>query len=167
MQAQSTASPLFGDDRLPPRFWAKVQLGPVPAHRPDLGPCWEWTASHNQRGYGQFASGSRKDDTRQLVLAHRHAYLSLIGPIPEGLEPDHLCRNHACTNPLHVELISHRLNVLRGVSPSAQAAQKTHCPQGHPYSGANLCIRVDGRRQCRSCRRERDRRYRSKAARPC
>ena len=114
MQAQSS-TPTFGDSRLPPRFWAKVRIGSVPADRPDLGPCWEWTAAQNDQGYGFFRVGSRTDGTNRLVRAHRLAYETLIGPIPEGLESDHLCRNRPCANPGHIEPVTSALNNHRGV----------------------------------------------------
>ena len=109
----------FADPRLPARFWAKVnQNGPVPAHRPDLGPCWQWTAALDREGYGRFHW------LGQNGLAHRIAYEMLIGPMPAGLEPDHLCRNRACVNPLHIEPVTHRENTLRGNSPVAINARR-------------------------------------------
>jgi len=105
-------TPTFGDERLPARFWAKVRLGPVPAHRPDLGPCWEWMAYRNRKDYGRFG-GRRADGGNRMVLAHRWAYETLIGPIPDGLEPDHLCRNHPCVRPSHLEPVTHIVNMQR------------------------------------------------------
>ena len=115
-------SPTFGDPRLPARFWAKVnENGPVPAHRPDLGPCWEWTGTRNRNGYGKFWDGSKK------AWVHRWAFEALIGPIPDGLECDHLCHNGAgclggpscphrtCVNPAHIEPVTHAVNDQRGV----------------------------------------------------
>jgi len=114
MQAQLSI-PTFGDERLPPRFWAKVRIASVPAHRPDLGPCWEWTACRDRCGYGRFSIGSRRDGNRRLVQAHRFVYETLIGPIPGGLESDHLCRNYPCVNAAHLEPVTHTLNVQRGI----------------------------------------------------
>src|SRR5258708_38793327 len=87
------------------RFWPKVNKeGPVPAHRPELGPCWVWQAALNNKGYGMFSRapvpGKR---TAPLVLAHRWAYEQMTGPVPDGLELDHLCRIPACRNPYHAE----------------------------------------------------------------
>src|SRR3990172_475920 len=159
MLNQSTTPPIFGDPRLPVRFWAKVnENGPIPAHRPDLGPCWQWTACQNRDGYGQFLVGSRTDGTRKTVLAHRWAYEHLIGPVAEGLEPDHLCRNPTCVCPSHIEPVTHAENVLRGDSPRATRARglaKTHCHQGHPYDEANTYIYPRSeRRGCRACHRQ-------------
>lgn len=98
--------------------------------------------------------------------AHRSAWEAAHGPIPKGLEPDHLCRDRACINTEHMELVTHRENILRGESPQAKNARKTHCPLGHPLSGANLRVERDGRRRCRACyrvrRREHQRAYRAR-----
>src|SRR3970040_597494 len=97
MQAQIT-TPTFGDDRLPARFWAKVRLGSVPAHRPDLGPCWEWTGFIDpQFPYGRFRVGPR------FLQAHRVSFEALAGTIPTGLTLDHLCRVTPCVRPSHLE----------------------------------------------------------------
>ena len=117
-------------------FWRKV-------HAREDG-CWEWVAARDKLGYGKFWSGTR------LMFAHRWAYEQLIGPIPRGLEPDHLCRFPSCVNPTHIELITHRENIRRGY---ASVPLKTHCAKGHPYSGSNLYIKPDGGRECRTCHR--------------
>src|SRR3990167_623819 len=114
MQAQLSTPPTFGDPRLPDRFWAKVNPnGPVPAQRPDLGPCWQWTGACGGDGYGVFRIGSHTDGSRRMIAAHRFAYMALVGPIPEGLESDHLCRNHPCIKPAHIELVTSSVNSLR------------------------------------------------------
>ena len=133
------------------RFWATVYKdGPVPTARPDLGPCWIWTACKQSKGYGQFRVDGR------TVLAHRFAYELLVGPIPEGYELDHLCRVHLCVNSLlHMEPVTHQVNVLRGLSPEStkvRAREKTCCPSGHPYDEANTRW-YRGGRHCRTCRR--------------
>lgn len=86
---------------------------------------------------------------------HRVVYELEYGPIPEGRELDHLCRNRACVNPKHLEIVSHRENCLRGVAPAAQNARKTHCKYGHPLSGGNLHMRKDGGRMCLACQERR------------
>ncbi len=99
------------------------------------------------------------------VGGHRYAYEWLVGPIPEGLHLDHLCRNPGCVHPDHVEPVTPRENYLRGVSIVAQNARKTHCPKGHPLSGDNLYIHQKrGLRDCKECRREAVRRYRARRA---
>lgn len=118
------------------RFFAKVNK---------TGHCWIWTASPTQC-YGQFYVNGRQ------VKAHRWAYELLVGPIPDGLSLDHLCRTPKCVRPDHLEPVSHKTNVLRGAAPTALNAIKTHCPQGHPYDEANTYIDARGRRGCRVCR---------------
>lgn len=150
---------------LPPeqRFWPKVNKnGLVPEYRPDLGPCWEWLAARASIsvggvGYGRFDAGEGR--SRQ---AHRYAYETLVGPIPEGLQLDHLCRNTLCVNPSHLEPVTPRVNYRRGFGVSGRNARKTHCPQGHAYDGANTIQTRDGGRQCRLCSVEYQRQLRAR-----
>lgn len=86
--------------------------------------------------------------------AHRAAYELLIAPIPNDKVIDHLCRNPSCVNPDHLEVVTQRENILRGIGPSAIHARKTHCPRGHPYSGDNLYISPNRQRRCRTCQRQ-------------
>lgn len=114
--------------------------------------CWEWTAARDQDGYGfltvQTGHGAtRKRTTRR---AHRVLYEMLVGPIPDGLVIDHLCRNPGCVRPLHLEPVTNAENLRRG---EHAGRRKTHCPQGHPYSGENLYVWRDGGRRCRRCQR--------------
>ena len=125
MHPQSNTPPLFGDTRLPARFWAKVRIGSIPALRPELGPCWEWTARRNNKGYGMFGVGSRTDGSAKIVSAHKLAYETLIGPIPNHLESDHLCRNRGCVRPGHIEPVTHAVNCQRSplsARPSGEAS---------------------------------------------
>lgn len=135
MQLQLTTS-LFGDPRLPARFWTKVRVL-------DNG-CWFWQAWIGASGYGQFEWQGRQQP------AHRVAYETLVVLIPPGLEPDHLCRVRACVNPMHIEPVTPSVNILRG---DHWERRKTHCPQGHAYSGSNLILNhgVRSGRQCRTC----------------
>lgn len=127
------------------RFWDKVDKN---------GPngCWVWTACVGKDGYGRFGY----DGNTQL--AHRLAYQAIIGEIPSDLQCDHICRNRACTNPDHIELVTAKVNTLRGVGISAVNARKTHCKRGHPLSGDNLYVMPRGKRQCRECHRIKSRR---------
>jgi hypothetical protein len=128
------------------RFWSKVKRGTSTQ-------CWAWQGGKN-RGYGSFFAGSGCEP--RVVPAHRWSYEQAVGPIPTGLTLDHLCRNRACVNPAHLQPVSNRDNVLRGIGLSAQNARKTKCPKGHPLSGKNLYVDPSGRRQCRACRLERE-----------
>lgn len=107
--------------------------------------CWLWTAAKNGKGYGQVKFRGTQTG------AHRLAYLHWIGPIPKGLQLDHLCRNPSCVNPNHLEAVTQKTNMLRGESPSALNAQKTHCKRGHALDGPNLRLGSKGRRMCRTC----------------
>ena len=84
------------------------------------------------------------------VYAHRWAWEQVRGQIPKGLVVDHLCRVRWCCNPDHMELVTNRENILRGISPAADHARKTTCSKGHPYR-----TRKDGKRYCPTCQQER------------
>lgn len=119
------------------RFWMKVRVAPA-------NECWEWLASRDRHGYGKF-----KPVSRTWTLAHRASYRLHVGPIPDGLVLDHLCRNTSCVNPGHLEAVTQVENMRRGVFPNSL---KTECPQGHPYNEENTAVR-GGRRFCLACRR--------------
>lgn len=131
------------------RWCAKVRL---PS---ESDACWEWIGAGARvgLGYGVFWDGEQ----RVMKMAYRYGYERFIGPIPEGMHMDHLCRNPRCVNPMHVEAVTPKLNVLRGLSPMANHARKTHCPQGHPLTLQRTDRNGSGRR-CRPCEREREKR---------
>lgn len=129
------------------RFWEKVDKSDE---------CWIWTASLDRHGYGQFKLSGK------MLRAHRVAYELMVGVIPDGLVIDHLCRNRACVRPDHLEPVAPIENVRRG-----ERANLTHCRNGHPYDEVNTYVGKQYRtgtiqRDCRICRRERDRRYRAR-----
>ncbi|MFI1018011.1 HNH endonuclease signature motif containing protein [Streptomyces sp. NPDC020965] len=119
------------------RFLAKIVDGP-------LG-CWDWTGHVKPNGDGQLKVNGHPQ------YAHRAAYTLTRGPIPEGLVIDHLCRRRLCANPDHLEVVSHRTNVLRGVSPAARRARQTHCVRGHRFDTSTTYIAPNGTRHCRRC----------------
>ncbi len=131
--------------RLDDRFWSKVDR--------QVDGCWVWTAALTA-GYGSF--GVRHGVVRR---AHRLAYEYLVGPIPEGLQLDHLCRNRACVRPDHLEPVTCRENLLRGVGPTAQRSAQTQCVNGHALTGGNVYIKPNGCRNCRACKRDANRRH--------
>lgn len=116
--------------------------------------CWSWMSSKSF-GYGYFWLNNKR------LRAHRLAYEIWVEPIPDGLCLDHLCRNRSCVNPDHLEAVTPTENLMRGESPAALNAAKTHCPKGHPYSGRNLLF-SSGSRRCLTCHRERERQRRAK-----
>lgn len=108
------------------RFWAKFDRDPVTG-------CWNWTAAVDPgTGYGKFhvAPG-------ETANAHRVAYELLAGPVPDGLDLDHLCRTRACVNPAHLEPVTRRVNLLRGETLAAAHAAGRDC----------------GAESCKTCRR--------------
>ena len=111
---------------------------------PETG-CWVWQGSMYRNGYGQ----CRRDGES---LAHRWYYLTLVGPIPEGLELDHLCRNRACVNPEHLEPVSRSTNLRRSPLVGKCRREPTHCNNGHAYEGKNYRRRSPkGVPYCQQC----------------
>lgn len=123
------------------RFWAKVTAGPAG--------CMMWTGGKTLGGYGMFAAETAHRGTIQ-EMAHRWAYEDKVGPIPDGLDIDHLCRVRACVNPSHLEPVTRAENIRRA------AAIKTACPAGHPYTEDNTYRNEKGHRKCRTCSTGRD-----------
>lgn len=135
------------------RFWAKVNKnGPVAANRPELENCWVWTGALS-RGYGQFWNGDQKQ-----CQAHVLSYKWAVGPVPPRMQLDHFaCDLPSCVRPSHVRPTMPRENTLRGDTLAAKNAAKTHCPKGHPYDPFNTMARSNGKRECKTCARDRER----------
>lgn len=141
---------------LEPRFWAKVDM---------LGSCWEWQSAKTHDGYGTFGVGQTK------AVAHRVSYELIAGPVPTGLELDHLCFNRSCVNPSHLEPVAHDENMRRASAgtklrrdPHSKVTRRRHVPQshckrGHELVGANVRLINTGYgrtgRQCLTCYRNR------------
>ena len=123
--------------------------------------CWEWSGAHFQTtGYAIFNVPSPKDGRWRPATAHRIGYQLFVGPIPDGLNIDHLCRNRGCVNPAHLEPVQQRTNMLRGDAPSAISVRTNRCQRGHEFTPQNTHVRIRNgkpKRDCRECVRERDR----------
>ena len=118
---------------------------------PDTG-CWEWTACLHDGGYGLLNVGGR------MVRAHRFSYELHVGPIPDGLVLDHLCRNRACCNPEHLNPCTRgeNLHAPDSESPAAVYKARTHCKHGHEYTDDTIYWHR-GARYCKVCLRNRKR----------
>jgi hypothetical protein len=129
------------------RFWRKVVVND--------GTCWGWKGGLTAAGYGQI---SDFHNSPAKVYAHRLSYEIHVGPIPEGLVIDHLCRNRSCVNPEHLEVVTRHENNLRGEHPRYVAHRNGTCLHGHPQTYENTRRRSDGsRHSCLVCYRERKR----------
>lgn len=147
-----TLMPTRVQGTLEERFWAKVDAE---------GICWEWTANLTDDGYGKIKVDGK------MRSSHRVAWEMLVGPIPETMQLDHLCRNRACCNPDHLEVVTSRENCLRGRVAMRGLNLKTHCKNEHEYTPENTYVyKYKGKvkRGCRTCRRayERERYLRNR-----
>lgn len=132
------------------RLAAKVSIDPESG-------CWLFTGYRTPNGYGRFSINGN------AIYAHRAAYMLHVGPIPDGLVIDHLCRVRSCVNPQHLEATTQQENILRGESLSAVGLRTNRCKHGHEYTGANTHILPDGKRRCRRCNADRRREYVARA----
>lgn len=128
------------------RFWSKVEKYPVG--------CWVWRGTLNEKGYGVFICEGKP------YPAHRISFVEVRGIVPDDYVLDHICRNRSCVNPAHLSIVTSRLNVLRGISPPAHNAKKTHCKYGHSLHDARIVRNGPYEmRLCRQCARENARKY--------
>jgi hypothetical protein len=124
------------------RIWERTE--PIP----ECG-CYIWMGALGSSGYGQISVEGKR------LQVHNVTYEQLVGPIPDGMQLDHLCRVRSCWRPDHLELVTPRENTLRGIGPSAVNARRTHCINGHAFTEDNTYYyrgrRQHDRRFCRQC----------------
>jgi len=113
--------------------------------------CWLWMEKRTREGYGRWGA----------EFAHRLSYVLHKGPIPAGMQIDHLCFNPSCVRPSHLQVVDPITNSRRNLKALA-----TECPRGHPYTPENTLRQHGGRRRCRTCHNEGQRRtYQRRKAR--
>lgn len=135
------------------RFWKKINKnGLVPIHKPELGPCWIWTAFIDAAGYGRI-HGTGRDSS--VLFAHVISYELVNGKVPSNLELDHLCQVRKCCNPNHLEAVTHQINAIRGKGLTMHLHRSGFCKRGHLQGPGKTCYRRWTRKvvYCHACRR--------------
>lgn len=125
------------------KFWSKVRK---------TKSCWLWIGGKASGGYGKFRMG------KKTCLAHRISYEISNGKVLNSFTLDHLCRNRICVNPIHLEPVTAKENILRGIGLAASNARKVQCPRNHPYDR----IAPNGQRYCVQCKAISVSKYRKK-----
>lgn len=153
-----TTPVMFGDPRLPQRFWSKIAVNPITG-------CWEWQRSRFKDGYAQFSTKIDTGSGRKNWRAHRYAYTHLVGPIPDGFDLDHRCEVRHCVNPNTGHACNPctpTVNLLLAItSPATANRAKTHCGVcGGPYE--TKTVRGRDERFCRPCMRAHWRKFAAK-----
>lgn len=142
------------------RIFSKITIDPAIEWRQT--PCWSYGSSITRKGYGMLTW------RRKGMAIHRLMYAWAVAPIPKGQEHgeiDHLCRNRACCNPIHLEFVSSWTNMIRGEGVCAVNARKTHCKRGHEFTPENT-YRVKDGKGCKACKPIQDRLYYVASRRP-
>lgn len=123
------------------------------SHVDPTGSCWQWTGALHD-GYGNFTYDASHRGTRRM-RAHRWLWKQLVdAELPDEIDLDHLCRNRGCVNPDHLEPVTRRVNLSRGIGTT----DRLTCINGHDFTPENTyTYKASGHRQCRTCRRQRDR----------
>ena len=135
---------------LPQRLLDKVDVNPVSG-------CWEWTGYRLKTGYARVTFGNVSQ------IAHRLIYKLIVGPIPDGCDLHHNCRNKGCVNPRHLAPLVRKAHLAEEdhSTKGIREREKTHCPSGHEYTAENTYWHGDGKRKrgCKECRRVAHRRH--------
>lgn len=135
------------------RLWRRVEK---------TSTCWNWLGAIKENGYGSIGRGGKGGG---MVYTHRAAWELTFGPLADGQVLDHLCRNRRCCNPAHLEIVSQKVNSLRGSAPNILAHLANTCLHGHLLTPDNTYEINDSKRglirRCRLCRRRSDGRYRA------
>lgn len=122
-------------------------------------PCWIWQRGMHRKGYGlKHVRTADRPNCWATKLAHVAYWEAEHGPVPPGLELDHLCRQRPCCRPDHLEPVTHTENLRRGLQArggTLPGARRSHCKWGHPLTPENLLQTRTGERRCRACNRER------------
>lgn len=141
------SSPIQPTLKLLKYFFGDIHTDPTISFRGT--PCWLWITIPSKGGYGRFKA--------QGIIGYAHviACRMFVGPIPEELSCDHLCKRQICANPAHIEFVPLRVNILRGSGPAAINAERTHCINGHEFTPESM-QRCKAGRSCRICSRARD-----------
>lgn len=135
------------------RFLNKISVSKINFY--NNTPCWEWIGTKIVAGYGIIIINCKH------IRTHRFIYEYYYGEINLNLEIDHLCRNKICSNPNHLEQVTHKENSLRGIGPTAINSRKTHCKRGHEFTTQNTFIyKNNPRRGCRKCMTKQSLEYR-------
>jgi len=119
--------------------------------------CWIWHGSRFQKTQYSLFNVKCTDGVWRPTVGHRVSYELHKGEIPIGHDIDHLCRNRQCVNPQHLEAVTRQLNFLRGAHETAILVSMNRCPKGHEFTEENTITRPNGKRECRTCVRARDR----------
>lgn len=134
------------DRKLLTRLFSKIQISTE--HFYEGVPCWEWTACLTNKGYGMVSYNNKNRGAHCLLY---DLFVEIVKP---PLTCDHLCRNTRCVNPIHIEPVTQKENVHRGMAPTAINARKTHCIRGHEFTPENT-MSAGGEngewRRCRTC----------------
>lgn len=116
--------------------------------------CWIWRGAKRQVRpniwYGNIGLGG---STGRGLYAHRVAYELFHGPIPKGLEIDHVCRNKMCVNPDHLEAVTRSVNIRRAVPYRKPRKLEPYCKRGHPRTPETTYLRPNGQAECLPCKR--------------